>query len=293
MKILSDFDGVWTDQALEAESVKLWMEAEASRLAGVSPDRTREDFAVFEAAVRAMPAEYGWAPDGRITAFVDEDPFCITNALSSYVDRARDARAAAYRKGILAGGFASMTAFADDCFHRGMAAFRRDHPAAIVPHAGEIIGALHAAGVEVVVVSNSPAEKIAAWFGAVGVDAGPAAGHDLRVIGEAGKQVLGLRDDLIELGQRSIHVDRPRYRRILEAENPDLVIGDVFSLDLALPYVLRSEGHAIAPQTLVLRVHPHTPEWVRDLNQDGPIDAIVEDVAALVDLATRLQTPPR
>ena len=83
----------------------------------------------------------------------------------------------------MAAGFADLTAFADDCFHRGMAAFRRDHPAAIVPHAGDVVDRLHAAGIEIVVVSNSPAEKIAAWFAAVGVDAGPDPGHDLRVIG--------------------------------------------------------------------------------------------------------------
>ena len=291
MKILSDFDGVWTDQAFEAQSVQLWMEAEAARLAGVSPDRARAEFAEFEVAVRARPGDFGWAPDGRITAYVDEDPFCSTNALAAYLAETEDPRAQPYRDGILAAGFADLTAFADDCFHRGVAAFRRDHPAAIVEHAGEVLARLHAVEVEVVVVSNSPVEKIAAWFAAVGVDAGPDAGHDLRVIGEAGKQVLGERGDTRAFGGRTIHVDRPRYRAILEREHPDLVIGDVFSLDLALPHVVREEGGAGAPSQLVLRSHPHTPDWVRSLGRGGPIDHVVDDVSHLVAIAST--TAPR
>jgi hypothetical protein len=89
VKILSDFDGVWTDQAHEARNVKLFLIAEAARLARVPEHDARAHFAAFEAEVFAEPHRHGWAPDGRITAYIDEDPFCEANALARYIETSR------------------------------------------------------------------------------------------------------------------------------------------------------------------------------------------------------------
>lgn len=290
IKILSDFDGVWTDQALEAENVKIYMAAEASRFAGVSGDDAREHFQRFEARVQADPANYGWAPDGRITAYVDEDPFCVANSVAMYLERAGDdEQALAYRRAILAAGEKDMTSFADRCFLTSTADYREQHPPALVPHAKEALEALHDAGAEIVVVSNSSSEKIIGWFQRAGVDAG--VGHDayLRVRGQAGKQVLGVGGETIEVAGRTICVDRPKYLAVIEDENPDLVIGDVFSLDLALPHVLRERKHPRAPSELVLRRHSHTPAWIHETRAEGAIDTIVDDIIELVDVVARLQ----
>lgn len=75
-----------------------------------------------------------------------------------------------------------------------------------------------------------------------------------------------------------------RYRAAIEEEDPDLVIGDVFSLDLALPHVMRREGNPAAPSKLILRRHPHTPRWVLDTRAGGAIDVVVDDVAELLGL---------
>lgn len=283
VKILSDFDGVWTDQALEAENVKLFLIAEAARMSGVSADRAALDFARFERIVKASPARYGWAPDGRITAYVDEDPFCEANSIGQYLTEADgDGEAAMYARAVLANGFATLSAFADHCFFAATNSFRAQHPPALVPGARELFEALRGAGADVVVVSNSTTEKIASWFREIGVDAGERADNALRVRGSAGKFVIGPTDESIELAGRRIYVDRPKYRRILEEERPDIVIGDVFSLDLALPSVMRKGEHAGAPRELVLRVHPHTPRWVLDTRADGAIDALVSSVGELV-----------
>lgn len=283
VKILSDFDGVWTDQALEAENVKLFLVAEAARMAEVSADRAALDFARFERTVKASPAQYGWAPDGRITAYVDEDPLCEANSIGQYLAEAIDDEAAAlYARAILASGFASLTAFADHCFFAATNSFRTQHPPALVPGAKALFEALRTAGADVVVVSNSITDKIATWFRQIGVDAGERDDNALRVRGSAGKFVIGPSDAAIELAGRRIYVDRPKYRRILEEERPDIVIGDVFSLDLALPSVMRRGEHAGAPSELVLRVHPHTPRWVLDTRADGAIDALVGSVGELV-----------
>ena len=287
-KILSDFDGVWTDQAIEAECVKLFLTAEAARLAGVPANRALADFRAFELEVQANPERYGWAPDGRITAYVDEDPFCVANSIAALIAEGTTERTRLYRAAVLDGGFESLPAFADRCFLTSTTSYRDQHPPALVPDAAEHLAALGAAGAEVVVVSNSPADKIIRWFRAVGVDAGERQGHLLRVRGQAGKQTLGAGNDALVVAGRRILVDRPKYRVVLEEERPDLVIGDVFSLDLALPHVLRERGDVGAPKTLVLRGHEHTPAWVRETLVGTVIDRMVDGVDELVPLVTKV-----
>jgi phosphoglycolate phosphatase-like HAD superfamily hydrolase len=284
MKILSDFDGVWTNQALEAEQVKLFLTAEAARLAGVKPETALAHFREYETQVRNTPERYGWAPDGRITAYVDEDPFCVPNSIAVYVEEGAEAHTRAYREAVLDSGYASLTAFADYCFMTAAGQYREQHPPALVPGTAEVLHELHGLGAEVLVVSNSPAEKIIGWFTAVGADAGTSAEHDLHVRGRAGKQTLGPTDESIEVGGRRIFIDRPSYVNVIEEEDPDLIIGDVFSLDLALPHVLRTRGNPKAPRTLVLRRHDHTPDWILDSRADGAIDRVVEGVHELIEL---------
>jgi hypothetical protein len=288
LKILSDFDGVWTNQAFEAEHVKLYVATEAARHAEIDAAVARADFLHFERAVKSTPERYGWAPDGRITAYVDEDPFCEPNSITSYIaTETGDLRTRPYREAILDAGFASLTSFADQCFHAATQSFRREHPPALVPRAVLSLEALRRAGAEIVVVSNSPPEKIIDWFRQVGVDAGERAHHQLRVRGSAGKYLLGSSGETITVGGRAIAVDRPRYLQVIEEERPEVVIGDVFSLDLALPHVMRAKGHPAAPRELILRRHGHTPPWILATRADGAIDRIVDDVADLLAVVER------
>ena len=287
-KILSDFDGVWTDQALEAESVFLYLVAEAARLAQVPANRALEQFRAYEASARSRPSEFGWAPDGRITAYVDEDPFCVANSIALYLEQADEPEARIFRDAILDAGHARLSAFADHCFHTATGNYRSLHPPALVPGAAQVLEALHAREIEIVVVSNSEPAKLIDWFRASGIDAGEAESHALRVRGSAGKFVLGETDAAIEVGGRSIFVDRPKYRRILEEERPDLVIGDVFSLDLACPHTLRGVGGVPESLQLVLRRHAHTPEWILGTRADGMIDTLVDGVDELPGLVEEL-----
>lgn len=284
LKILSDFDGVWTDPSLEAQHVLRRVEAECARLAALEAARTRAHFAAFEQRVRAEPAQYGWAPDGRITSYVDEDPFAIANGIVHYIERAHEAAAALYRDAILGAGHATLHAFADACFVHASERYRAAHPPPLVADTKRTIEELWALGAELVVVSNARTEKIVAWLGAAGVEVGA----QLRVVGSAGKQVLGPGGDSIEVGGRAVGVDRPRYREILARESPDLVVGDVFSLDLALPHAMRAAGHPSAPRELVLRRHGWTPAWILNERAAGAIDRVIDDVAELVDAARAL-----
>jgi len=284
-KILSDFDGVWTDQANEAAAVRRFAIDELSRICEVPRERAADEYAAFVEHVTATPHEHGWAPDGRISAYVDEDPLCESSAVCRWLAIADDPRAVRIRAALAEAGFAEVVAFSEHLFHGGVAVFRTEHPPWIVPDARAMLDALHERGAEVVVVSNSASDKLVAFFAAAGIDASEDEGHELRVRGSAGKWKLG-GHDTISVAGRSIFVDRPLYRTLVADEAPDLIIGDVFSLDLAMPHVMRTAGHAGAPRLLALRRHPHTPSWVLERRADGAIDAVVDrvgDLAAMID----------
>jgi phosphoglycolate phosphatase-like HAD superfamily hydrolase len=284
-KILSDFDGVWTDQADEAAAVRGFAIEELAHVCGVPRGRALDEYDAFARLVAAAPHEHGWAPDGRISAYADEDPLCETSAIARWLSVADDPRAVRVRDAIVAAGFADMQAFSEHLFHGGVARFRSEHPPWIVPGARGMLDALHGAGAELVVVSNSASDKLIAFFASAGIDAGEGEGHELRVRGSAGKFVLG-GDDTITVGGRPIFVDRPRYRDVVTDEAPDLIVGDVFSLDLAMPHVMRRDGVAGAPRVLALRRHSHTPAWILDGHADGAIDVVVHqvgDLAASID----------
>lgn len=285
-KILSDFDGVWTEVDLEARALHEHLVASCAALVDRAPTEVEADFRRFAAAVAEAPGRYGWAPDGRVSAFCDEDPLCTMAGLSLYIAQAQEATAKRYREAIEQ-RFASMAEFSEEGFRASMRKFRREQPPSIAADAREQLAAVTAAGAEVVVCSNSEPDKLIAWFAAVGIDAGQGPDHELRIRGSAGKQVLG-GSEVFECGGRKVFVDRPRYREAIIEEQPTLVIGDVFSLDLSLPHAMRASGHPCAPQTLVLRRHPHTPAWILNDRAAGAIDHVVdrfEDLAAVVHTA--------
>ncbi len=290
-KILSDFDGVWTDQNTEANSIEQFAIAELARLRGVEAADAAADYRGFVNVVHAAPAEHGWAPDGRITAYVDEDPLCECSAICCYLGNATTGTAAIYREAMFSGAFADAAAFAEHCFHGGIARHRELHPPGIVPDAQTVLATLRDLGIELVVVSNSTSEKLIRFFAHAGINAGEGRGHELRVHGSAAKWKLGEATPTLNIGGRRIYADRPRYRATIAEEAPDLVIGDVFSLDLALPHIMRQAGDAGAPQTLVLRRHAHTPAWVLDTRADGAINAVVDGVAELPGVVDQLMHP--
>ena len=79
MKLLSDFDGVWTTPDEEGVANGAALDA---ALEGVLGEADR-------AAARAEPWRWGWGTSGRISAFADEDPFTAHGALLFYLDAAR------------------------------------------------------------------------------------------------------------------------------------------------------------------------------------------------------------
>lgn len=286
-KILSDFDGVFTDQGIEADENLRYVVQECVRLVGGAPARIEAEIERIRGEVLAAPAAWGWAPDGdRISAYVDEDPLCLPSAVCLFLSRTDEPLVREIRAAVEA-EFQSLAAFSEHCFRSAVASYRDRHPPCLVPGIADQLDRVLATGAEVVVVSNSSSEKIGTWLRSVGVDAGEGPGHRVRLRGSAGKQFLGQTNASIRVADRDVRIDRPRYRTAIEEESPDLIIGDVFSLDLALPHVMRGEGHPSAPARLVLRRHPHTPAWVLGDRAHGAIDHVVDRFGDLVDLVAR------
>lgn len=287
-KILSDFDGVWTNQGPEAALLLDWTVDKLAEFAGVPKAQAQDELGVLLAAMKEAPEKHGWAPDGRITAYLDEDPLLEASALARVLDKGEDETAKRYAKAVIDAGHETLAVFSEWAFQTATASFIEEHPPSIVPEAAAMLKAIEDAGAEVVIISNSGADKIAAWFQSAGIDAGEGEGHALRVRGSAKKWCLGDTEDAMKVAGRRIALDRPEYRSAILSERPDLMIGDVFSLDLALPQALRGRSILQAPDTIVLKRHDHTPEWITETRAGGSIDHIVDSVGELPALVAGL-----
>src|SRR5262245_61046674 len=199
MKLLSDFDGVWTEPFAEGSAQGEILESRLVEWAtGAPAASTRAWIAAARQAARAEPTRYGWASNGRISAFGDEDPFIVHSALLHYVEQraAVDPAAKALVDAVRRNGFDSLDAFGGDCHGRAVAEVVASRGPGILPAAADAGRRLLASDVEIVVVSNSTPDKLLQWFEHQRV---PATRHPerrpgaLRVRGSARKFVLGPR----------------------------------------------------------------------------------------------------
>ncbi len=270
MKLLSDFDGVLTDLTDEARRVRELFDAE---LAAARPGAARETAEIVAAAERASDAEphlHGWNWGGRVTAFVNEDHFIRVNGIAARLDADADrglAGPAALRQALQIGGLKQFREVAQSAYLAMTleTAAGKIHP--LDPAVPAVLGELMARGIEIVIVSNSGTDRIVQILRGAGLSpiAHGSGTGPLRVRGDAKKFVLGddpTRRRSFRAGSYEVQVDRPHYETILREERPDFVLGDVFSLDLALPIQLRRSGDpAFTALHALLRRRPYTPAW--------------------------------
>lgn len=301
MKILSDFDGVLTDQSEEAALVhRLFLEG-LTRYCRLPEAAAKALIRRGEEAIEALPNRHGWDFGGRITAFANEDLFIRQNALGACLDRMADegdAELIDLRLRLRAADLQDFKALAQLAYTRMTEYTRNGELKPLDPAAVETVKKLLDEGHEVVVVSNSGTDRILDLFHRAGVDA---VAHDdavhgavlatgdlksdrktIRVRGGARKFELGPEPSGFEVSDYFVETARPVYEQIIREERPDAVIGDVFSLDLALPFHLgKTEPGLFSDSkelTLVLRSREYTPLWTRKLfenaeNSEAPADA--------------------
>lgn len=78
VKLLSDFDGVWTNQEIEAEYVWNYMVNALSNLTGETPAAIDKLLADCKKDMDRAPYDYGWFNNGAIAAYYRKTPLGIT-----------------------------------------------------------------------------------------------------------------------------------------------------------------------------------------------------------------------
>jgi len=284
IKILSDFDGVWTDPTHEAVAVEERFGDDLARRTGFARERVARDLAHCRMRALSEAERHGWTPGGRLTAYADEDPFLAVSGVASYLATASDPLAEPYRRALAQEAGADFMVLADRAFREVGAVPGLGR---LLPEGAQVLAELEELGCDIVVVSNSDTSKLVRLFADAGIEAGTEPGVRVRVRGGARKWALGASDEHILVRGRRVHVDRPEYGRILAEEHPDLVVGDVFSLDLALPFHLRARGVAGAPRVLVHRPPSAPTDWVAGHAEHGHVDAVAPRLTDLVAIAAR------
>jgi hypothetical protein len=296
MKLLSDFDGVWTYPEAEGVAHGAALDAALEGALGEG-DRAavRDWIARARAALRAEPTRWGWTASGRISAYADEDPFTAHGALLHYLESSRGSDPLAAR---LAAAVEERDGSLDALGGRAHVGGVRDVEAqrgpGITAGAAQAGRDLLARGVEVVVVSNSGTEKLKRWFDHAGLPNRIHPEHAegaLRLRGSARKFVLAPgAGDAFEAGGLRVDVARPHYEAVLREERPDAIVGDVFSLDLALPLALKRRDAGWRNVRLFWLVHPYSPDRVRRALAtlpDGDVEIIEKGLPGVADRLLR------
>ncbi len=301
-KILSDFDGVLTDLKQEALRVSEIFESKLYQESGQPAEVVKSWLEEGKVAMRGFPYRYGWKIKGRIAAFCNEDAFIRVNSLGVFLDeKANHDPVLAQVKLRLTGhgqeGLSGFYDLAQASFQQMTRETSRGEHNPIEQTTVHAIEAILRRGHGVVIVSNSKTDRIVHLLQKAGL---PALAHQdghqenssapLRVRGGAGKFLLGDRPDSFNVGEYKVEVDRPAYRKILEEEKPDIVIGDVFSLDLALPLQLAERKvPGFESLKIWLRKRDYTPEWSEHYVTESCQEAsggVLEEFDELVVLGT-------
>ncbi len=269
MRLLSDFDGVWTYPDAEGAAHGAALDAAlVALLPGPESDPVREWIARGRATVRQEPSKWGWSIAGRLSACADEDPFAEHSALLHYlaVQREHDPLAARLVAAIEASG-GTIEDFGGRAHVAGVKQVEATRGPGITPAAADAGRRMLAGEIDIVVVSNSGTEKLQRWFAHAEV---PAVVHperaeqQLRLRGAARKFVLAPgAGKTTPVGDLALETARPFYQQVLLEERPDAVVGDLLSIDLALPLALKRSKSAWRHVRLFWLVHPYTPERVK------------------------------
>ena len=298
MKLISDFDGIWTNQAKEADYVWDFILDYLSELTSENKKFISDTLAHCRKEMNKSPELFGWYNNGSVACFYNEDPFGDNNAIFDYINKFGSSAENDYLKSLklirdsILKKYKSLADFSQDCFFLATTKFKEEGKLQPVSDASEVVEKLNSNGTEIIIVSNSKTKKIEHVFEKAGIIASPEPGSAVRVRGDAMKFVLDLSfveiPESLEINDKiSVPLRRKSYYEILKEEKPEFVIGDVFSLDLSLPLYLRLNDKEFSNLKVVQRVQVYTPEWVkRFLNSENlkGVAFMVNSVSELPDI---------
>jgi hypothetical protein len=303
MKLVSDFDGVWTDQDKEAAYVLDFIVRKISAITGFSNDDVRGLLKECRREMDKTPYEFGWYNSGKISAYYQEDPFGDNNSILNYIERAGNANSFSVfrqklndiKKAIVKNGYQSVEEFSNKCFSESTKAFKEAGKLTPQLHARSALEKVLKKGVNIVVASNSTTQKIEHLFlkmGSQPTNEKSLKPGNVHARGNAMKFVISpsfkaVPEKMKIAGRFEAQLRRKSYFELLLDEMPDYVLGDVFSLDLALPLYLRRKDERFSKLRVIQKVQAHTPGWVKDFLSKKMFNGIafmIEDMNELPDV---------
>ena len=302
IKLISDFDGIWTNQNIEADYVWDYIINTLSELTGFDPERVQTILDECKVEMNKEAHQYGWFNRGNIAAYYNEDPFGDNNAIFDYINKSVDSTTDLKKlKEVILDKFPSLAEFSQDCFVNSTTKFKEDGKLIPVATMKKVVDKLNSNGVKIIVVSNSKTEKIKYLFSKADIevtDEDSSYRGGVHAIGDARKYIID--KDYNELpeyfkinSEYNVPLRRSNYHKILQEEKPDFVIGDVFSLDIALPLYLRLNNNSFSNLKVIQRVQPYTPEWVKVFLRKDEFKGIafmVDSVDEAPDLISRIRS---
>ncbi|MBK8551200.1 MAG: hypothetical protein IPL53_09140 [Ignavibacteria bacterium] len=306
IKLISDFDGIWTNQNLEAEYVWNYIMNSLSELTGFDPEKIQNILSECKNEMNKEPYKYGWYNNGKVAAYFYEDPFGDNNAIFDYINKTASEKSdnefyknlKTVKESILR-KYSSLADFSQECFMKSTTQFKSEGKLNPVDTMKKVVDDLNSSGVEIIVASNSKTEKIKYLFSKAGIDVTDETSGQRNAVharGDARKFVIDndyhdLPEYLDVTDKFLVPLRRSSYHKILSEEKPDYVIGDVFSLDIALPLYLRLNDSSFGNLKVIQRVQPYTPDWVKDfLSKDEFIGIafLVDSVDEVPDLISKV-----
>ncbi|MEO8665043.1 MAG: hypothetical protein ABI462_06065 [Ignavibacteria bacterium] len=279
IKLVSDFDGIWTDQKKESEHVWNYIVSSAAELSGKTQKDTRNFFRLCRQRMDKDPGKYGWVNAGEIAAFYKEDPYGDNNAIFDFMDRVYSnfppddltIEIKKVRTSILA-KYKSLAEYSQECFAVPTGRHKSEGKLKPVTSAADTVKKINSLNTDIVVVSNSTTDKIKYLFAQAGIIvSGDALGkrESVHARGDAKKFFIYNSDTVLPSyleisGKIKVPLRRSSYHSILIEEKPDFVVGDVFSLDIALPLYLRMNKREFSNLKVIQKIQPYTPAWVKD-----------------------------
>lgn len=292
-KFLADFDGVWTDLTGQAAAVHEYRDQRLAQIVGWSVEKTRACISQIQNEIDANPKEHGWRSNGRITAYSDEDPFLNHNSLVIGIEllsKQGNPLCVQLRNLLVENGYSDINVLGAELFQEGCKRYLETAGHKLLPEAQEGLEALLGIA-DVVFCTNFSTATVEHTWKTMGLKPGRTRqGGHLTIRGNAKKQVLtGDPEQTVEYNGRQVCLDRGHYLQLLEQERPDVVVGDVFSLDLALPLHLRHSRDDFQHLVCLLKKTPFTPAWSMAMCEDNSVPGLflVESPAQLKDIAAR------
>ncbi|MDZ4710814.1 MAG: hypothetical protein SGI89_00650 [bacterium] len=299
MKLISDFDGIWTEQGDEAGFVWNYIIDAVTVLSGYQRKSTELFLQQCKLEMNKNPEKHGWFIGDDAACFYTEDPYGDNNAVFNYISKVNTDKLSAdfaeqlivIRESIIK-KYKSLSDFSQECFTLATGYYKSLGRLEPVSNAEAIVREINSLGIDIVVVSNSTTDKIKYLFSraSVEVSSDPLAQRKkVHARGDAKKYMVYNSDSTLEKGYKINHkievpLRRSNYHQILIEEKPDFVIGDVFSLDIALPLHLRMNDKKFSKLKVIQRVQTYTPDWVKDHLSKAEF----KDIAFMVNNVTEL-----